>query len=398
VPRFLSYLVVVVSAVVLLGLGMYVGAHPDRLPTGVQNVLGIDASQRSIQEATDKIEDTYYRKIPKQALADAAIKGMVASLHDQFSNYFTKKEYADFKLQTSGQFSGVGMTVTGAPLGLKVSSTYPKSPARAGGLKPGDVITAVNGTPLKGKSETAATAIIKGPEGSKVDLTWVRDGKKTTKTFERKALAVPVVTSSLAECKDTKVAVVRLSSFTTGAGKAVKAAIEKQRKKGAKAIVLDLRENGGGLVTEAQAVSSLFLKNGKIVTTRGRDVPTTTLNATGNPIAPDDPLVVLVDGNSASASEITAGALQDRKRATLVGTHTYGKGIFQEVLPMDNGGAMDITAGQYFLPSGRNIGGKGVTRGAGLTPTVKTPPTDSAAHAREALRTAVCTAAGKKTA
>jgi carboxyl-terminal processing protease len=142
-------------------------------------------------------------------------------------------------------------------------------------------------------------------------------------------------------------------------------------KDGAKGVVLDLRGNPGGLVTEAQLVASAFLEDGKIVTTKGRSVPSRTLSATGDAVAPKLPLVVLVDHNSASAAEIVAGALQDRHRAKLVGTNTFGKGVFQEVIELSNGGALDITAGQYFTPSGRNLGGKGTDTGAGLTPDIK---------------------------
>ncbi len=135
--------------------------------------------------------------------------------------------------------------------------------------------------------------------------------------------------------------------------------------------MLDLRGNGGGLVSEAQLVASAFLSDGPIVSTRGRAVPERTLRATGDPVVPRRPLVVLVDRDTASASEIVAGALQDRKRAKVVGTRTFGKGVFQEVIELSNGGALDITAGQYFTPNGRNLGGKGVTPGSGIAPDVK---------------------------
>ena len=156
----------------------------------------------------------------------------------------------------------------------------------------------------------------------------------------------------------------------------------------AKGIVLDLRGNGGGLVTEAQLVASMFLADGKIVTTRGRAVKSQTLEAVGQPIAGKLPTVVLVDRNTASASEIVAGALQDRKRAKLVGVRTFGKGVFQQILPLDNGGALDITVGQYFLPSGRNLGGAGTKTGQGLKPDVVVRNNDDA-EGDEQLRRAL---------
>jgi carboxyl-terminal processing protease len=164
---------------------------------------------------------------------------------------------------------------------------------------------------------------------------------------------------------------VRLAQFSSGAHAEVYAALRKARKAGATEFVLDLRGNGGGLVNEAQLVASAFLADGPIVTTRGRAVPARTLRATGDPVVPRRPLVVLVDKNTASASEIVTGALQDRHRAKVVGTRTFGKGVFQQVLELSNGGALDITAGQYFTPSGRNLGGKGVTPGSGIQPDVK---------------------------
>jgi carboxyl-terminal processing protease len=183
------------------------------------------------------------------------------------------------------------------------------------------------------------------------------------------------------------------SQFSSGAHAEVYAALRRLKARGAERFVFDLRGNGGGLVTEAQLIASAFLRDGKIVTTRGRDVPERTLKATGDPIVPRRPLSVLVDRDTASASEIVTGALQDRHRATVVGTRTFGKGVFQEVIELSNGGALDITAGQYFTPSGRNLGGHGVRTGAGITPDV--PARDDPRTARdEALRVALDVAGG----
>ena len=392
--RVFAILAAVLLSAALLAVGLYAGAHPGALPGSVQDALGVDKQQQVVQEAMDTIEKTYYRKLTDDELANASISGMVKSLNDRFSNYFTPKEYAKFKQATNGEFSGVGMMVTVTPKGLKVATTYPGSPARKAGLRQGDVVVAVNGTSIAGKDENVATGLIKGEPGTPVKLTWTSPGgTKTTKSLVRSTVTVPVVSSKMATCDDQKVGVVRLATFSSGAHAQVYAAIRKLKKQGAEAIVLDLRANGGGLVTEAQLVASAFLKDGKIVTTRGRDVPSHTLSATGNPVAEKEPVVVLVDGGTASASEIVAGALQDRKRATLVGTDTFGKGVFQEILSLSNGGALDITAGQYFLPSGRNIGGVGVRRGKGLKPDVRTPADDTAKKAAAGERIAVCTAA-----
>ena len=201
-------------------------------------------------------------------------------------------------------------------------------------------------------------------------LTWVRDGRRHTKTVSRSTVTVPVVASQLRSSSGCHVGVVRLSQFSSGAHAEVYAALRKLQKRGAKVFVLDLRDNGGGLVSEAQLIASAFIADGPIVTTRGRAVKEQTLRATGDPVVPKAPVAVLVNKGTASASEIVTGALQDRERAKVVGTETFGKGVFQEVLELSNGGALDITAGQYFTPKGRNLGGKGVSQGKGIIPDV----------------------------
>jgi carboxyl-terminal processing protease len=252
------------------------------------------------------------------------------------------------------------------PLGLRIVTVYDKSPAEREGIKPGDRIIAANGRSLKGKSSEEATSLVKGPAGSSVRLTVRRAGKDREVTVTRATVSVPQVASDIATHKGTKYGVIRLAQFGSGAHSEVYAAIRQVRDRGAKGIVFDLRGNGGGLVSEAQLIASAFIAEGPIVSTRGRGVPDRTLRATGDPVAKDVPLVVLVDGDTASASEIVAGALQDTGRAEVVGTKTFGKGVFQEVIELSNGGALDITAGQYFTPKGRNLGGKGVSTGAGL--------------------------------
>jgi carboxyl-terminal processing protease len=371
-----------VLCLILLFAGIYLGAHPSGLPGFLRDPLVGDQDTRVVNEAIDTVNDTYYRKIPKKDLANKAIAGVVESLDDRFSNYFDPKSYAKFQLQQSGEFAGIGVQVVRTGGGLRIVEVYEGSPAKQAKLAVDDVVVGVNGRSLKGKSSDASVALIQGRIGTDVKLTLDRDGKRRQVTLRRETISVPAVTSSVRKIKDKKYAVVRLDQFSSGAHGEVNAALRKGLKDGAKGVVFDLRSNPGGLVTEAQLVASAFLSDGKIVTTKGRTVPSKTLSAVGDPVAPKIPLVVLVDRNSASAAEIVAGALQDRKRATLVGTRTFGKGVFQEVLELSNGGALDITAGQYFLPSGRNLGGAGVSTGSGLTPDVqasddpKTPKVD----------------------
>lgn len=369
----LAALVAVLVALALVALGAWIGArHPEALPAPVRTALAGPESNRVVREALDRIERSYYRKIPSDKLADDAIAGVVARLDDRFSQYFTPAEYRRFKDAQSSRFTGVGVAVAEDPLGLRVVHVYDGSPAQRAGIRRGDRFIAAGGRSLKGLSSDRATALVKGPQGTDVRLTVRRAGRDRTLTVRRAQVAVPVVESAMREVCDRKIGVVSLSQFSSGAHGELYTALRRLVRRGARAIVFDLRGNGGGLVDEAQLVASAFLRDGAVVTTRGRSVPERTLEATGEPIVPaGTPLVVLTDEGTASASEIVAGALQDHGRAKLVGRRTFGKGVFQEVIELSNGGALDITAGQYFTPKGRNLGGRGTDRGAGLQPDVK---------------------------
>jgi carboxyl-terminal processing protease len=363
----------VVLLPVLLVVGIWLGGHPQNLPGPVRDTLVADSQGRLYDEAVDIIERDYFRPVDENGLLNTSLDAAVKSLDDRFSNYFSPKDYQAFSEHTDGAFTGVGMTVREAPAGLKVVSVFADTPARRGGVHPGDVIVAVNGHSIAGQSSDEATTEIKGPEGSTVALTLRSDGQRRTVTLRRERVQVPVVRSAMKEAGGQPVAYVRLSSFTSGAHGEVGQAVRRLLGRGAKGVVLDLRDNGGGLLDEAVLISSLFLPDGKVVTTRGRARPEQTYTATGDAIDTKVPVVVLVNGETASASEIVTGALQDRHRATVVGTRTFGKGVFQEVERLSNGGALDITVGEYFLPSGRNLGGGGVKRGAGITPDVAAP-------------------------
>jgi carboxyl-terminal processing protease len=389
IRRALASLVV---CLILLGAGIWLGAHPDALPGVVRDSLVGDQDTRVVREAIDDVHDTYYREIPRSQLANESIHGIVDALGDRFSNYFDPKEYKKFKEQQSGEFAGVGISVTQAKGGLRIVEIFDDSPAKKAKLEVGDLIVAVDRVPLKGKSNDASVALIKGPIGSDVRLRVRHDGHAGDVTLTRATIEVPVVSSRERTVAGRKLAIVHLGQFSSGAHGELAGALRKALHDRAKGVVLDLRGNPGGLVTEAQLVASEFLSDGRIVTTKGRNVPTRTLNATGEPVAPKTPLVVLVDRNSASAAEIVAGALQDRHRAKLVGTRTFGKGVFQEVIELSNGGALDITAGQYFTPSGRNLGGKGTSTGSGLTPDVRAPD-DPKTKADESLGAALETLA-----
>ena len=390
--RSLTPLLAVLLPVCLV-LGVWLGGHPENLPGFARDAFVGDSQGRLYDEALDTIADNYYRPVDKDKLLDEGLNAGVKSLEDRFSAYFDPDAYKEFEEATEGKFEGVGMTVEAVDRGLRVLAVFDESPAQRAGIRARDVITSADGKSLAGKTTEQATALIKGPAGSTVTLE-VATGKEQPRTLKlrRERVEVPVVESEMRRSGGTSIAHVRLSSFTSGAHGELRQAIDGLLDKGAEGVVLDLRNNGGGLLNEAVLVSSIFVGDGTIVSTDGRTRPRRVFEAAGNPIDSKIPVVVLVNGESASASEIVAGALQDRERAEVVGTRTFGKGVFQEVRELSNGGALDITVGEYFTPKGRNLGGGGVERGAGVKPDVeakddpKTPRRDEALQA--ALREA----------
>jgi carboxyl-terminal processing protease len=380
-PQRLWIAVLAALLPILLVAGIWLGGHPEDLPGFARSAFVRDHTTLVVDEAIDRISSDYYRPIAKGRLADASISGAVASLRDRFSHYLTPKEFREFNAPPS--FTGIGVAVGPDPRGLRIAHVFDSSPAARARLKAGELIVAVNGRRLAGLSANMATALIKGLPGTDVVLTIEEQGQTRrnprhtkrgiTRTVKitRATISEPVVASTMKTVHGVKLGAVSLATFSPGAHGEVRSAVQRVLHSGARGIVLDLRANGGGLVEEAQLIASIFIPKGAIVSTRGRNQPTQTLAATGDAIAPSIPVVVLVDGNTASAAEIVTAALQDHHRATVVGTHTFGKGVFQEEEPLSNGGALDITVGEYFTPAGRNLGGGGVKQGAGIVPEVR---------------------------
>jgi carboxyl-terminal processing protease len=382
---------------ILLALGIWLGGHPRDLPGFLRSAFVEDRQTRVVDEAIDRIASDYYRPIPASKLANASIAGVVTSLGDRFSHYLTPAEYHEFN--TPPHFTGIGVAVGPQHRGLLIAHVFNSSPAARAGLKPGDLIVRVNGRKLEGLSPDSATALIKGLPGTNVELeieaaTSSRSARRVVRKVRitRATISEPVVASLSRTVGHVKLGVVALATFSSGAHGEVREAVEHALHSGARGIILDLRSNGGGLVEEAQLVASIFVAKGTIVSTRGRSQPSTTLPATGDAIPGSIPVVVLVDGSTASAAEIVAAALQDHHRATIVGTHTFGKGVFQEQEPLSNGGALEITVGEYFTPAGRNLGGGGVKQGAGIIPEVRVP---SGVDTQRGLTVALDTLAAK---
>jgi len=358
-------------AIVILCVGIWLGGHSSVLPEPIRSAFVGDDQARLMQEALDVIDAAYYREVDRDKLLDEGIAGAVSSLDDRFSHYFDPRTYERFKHVTNPSFSGIGVTVQGDPKGLRIAQVLDDSPAQRAGLRKGDRIVAVGRRTLAGHPSSYAVGLIKGAPGTRVELTFERDGRRFVKTLERAEIREPVVDERMVRTRSGRFGHVAYTSFTTESSEQVRNAVERLLARGADGIVLDLRGNGGGLLTEAVDVASIFIPDGTIVSTDGRARDRHVYTASGGAIDPDVPVVALVDHDTASAAEIVAGALQDRGRARVVGTRTYGKGVFQEVRELSNGGALDITVGQYFLPSGRNIGGRGVGPGRGIQPDVR---------------------------
>jgi carboxyl-terminal processing protease len=380
-PRQPLNVALVLLLPILLVLGLWWGGHPEDLPGFLRSAFVASPQTQVVDEAIERIAEEYYRPIPTSRLDSASIGGLVASLGDRFSHYLSPSEYREFS--SPPHFTGIGVSVAtqlAADRGLLIERVFDSSPAARAGLKAGDLVVAVNGRKLAGTSVETAVSLIKGLPGTDVQLgvepppaehahrSAVHDVKLT-----RAVVSEPVVESLTRTVHGVKLGVVALASFSPGSHVEVREAVEHELHSGARGLVFDLRGNGGGLVEEAQLIASIFIAKGVIVTTRGRTQPTQVLDATGGAISGSIPMVVLVDSNTASSSEIVTAALQDHRRATVVGTHTFGKGVFQEEQPLSNGGALDITVGEYFTPDGRNLGGGGVKQGAGVIPEVLVP-------------------------
>jgi carboxyl-terminal processing protease len=378
--RTLIPLAAVLLAIVLVA-GLWLGGHPEHLPSFVRNQFVADHQTRVVDEAIRRIARDYYRPIPADKLSNASIAGAVSSLGDRFSHYLSPNEFREFN--SPPHFTGIGVAVGPERRGLLIAHVFDSSPAARAGLKVGDVIVAVNGRRLQGLAPDTSVALIKGVPGTDVKLVVEHRGAHPPRRnvkITRATISEPVVASTTKTVHGKKIAVIALATFSPGAHAEVREAVENALHEGAKGIVLDLRGNGGGLVDEAQLIASIFIPKGTIVSTRGRTQPSQTLVALGGAIPTKIPMVVLVDSGTASAAEIVTAALQDHRRATVVGTHTFGKGVFQEEEQLANGGALDITVGEYFTPNGRNLGGGGVKQGAGITPEVKVGNGVDSAH------------------
>jgi len=345
-------------------------------------------------EARSVIEEAYFRAVDEGDLENASVEGMVRRLRrendDRFSHFFDEEAYERFQSSASGEFSGIGTTVSEVKQGLRIARVFEDTPAEKAELKAGDLIVAVGDEPLAGVSSTDASALIKGPPGTEVEIT-VEDGetgKRRDLSIERANVRIPAVTGEIRREDGRKIAYVTLATFSRGAHGELRKQIEDLYRQGAEGLVLDLRGNGGGLLQEAVLVASIFQEDGTVVITEGRTRSRETYEAEGDAIEPR-PMAVLTNRDTASASEIVAAALQQKDLATLVGTRTFGKGTFQEVIEFDDGAALDLTVGEYLTADGTSI------LDTGVTPDIKVKSDDPEASNDRALRRALAVVAGE---
>jgi carboxyl-terminal processing protease len=372
----------------LFCLGMWLGGHPEKLPEFLRDRF-VAAPAGLTAEAAEVIQNNYFRSVDTTELGDASLQGMVRELRrrhdDRFSEYFSPQSLESFNQQIEGRFSGIGLTVAKVKRGLRASQVFAGSPAAKAGIVAGDTVVSVNGERIAGQSSAEATAKIKGPEGTEVTI-GVLDagsGKVRELTLTRAEVSLPNVSSRIESVRGRKLGYIRMLTFSEGAHGALGEAVRRVEREGAEGIVLDLRANPGGLLEEAVLSASLFLPEDEVVVTTSSRTQGRSVHETVGGTLPRRPMVVLIDRNSASAAEILTAALADDGGATVVGTRSFGKGVFQEEMGLANGGALKLTIGEYFTPEGVNL-----ARSHGIHPDVlarNDPTTKVDEAARRAL-------------
>jgi carboxyl-terminal processing protease len=349
----LGLLAALTVALIILPLRQDVGAAPSNTTETYKelNLFG---------DVFEKVRSDYVEEVSDDTLIEGAINGMLTSL-DPHSNYLNAKNFTDMKVQTRGEFGGLGIEVSMENGLIKVVSPIDDTPAARAGLKPGDLITHLNGEPVQGLSLPEAVEKMRGPENSEVTLKIRRAGRDP---FDVKLVRAKIKIQSVRSHLEGNIAYIRITSFTEQTDVGLNNAMKNLRQQAGNklvGVILDLRNNPGGLLDQAVNVSDAFLEKGEIVSTRGRRPDDAQrYNAHPGDITGGLPMVVLINGGSASASEIVAGALQDHHRAILVGTRTFGKGSVQTIIPLPGHGAMRLTTARYYTPSGRSIQARGI--------------------------------------
>ena len=334
----------------------------------ITSISGVNCSENDLYkkidlfgEVLEKINDEYVDEIDQSESMDSAINGLLQSL-DPYSGYMSPEILNEMQTETKGEFGGLGIEVSMEAGVVKVISPIDDTPASRAGIKAGDYIVKIAETQVQGKSLSEAVELMRGPVGSGIELTVRRRGEKKALTFYivREIIQIKSVKSDLIE---KEIGYIRLTSFNENSGQQIEKEIKKLEKNHTiKSYILDLRNNPGGLLSQAIKISDFFLENGEIVSTKSRKVSENRKwFAKKGDLTNGKALIVLINYGSASASEIVAGALKDHKRAIILGENSYGKGSVQSIIPLKNKGAIRLTIAKYYLPSGKSISEVGVT-------------------------------------
>ena len=346
---------------VMLAIGQGVLAEKDNSRQATQTIPLEDI--RSLSEVFGKVKQHYVEDIEDKVLLENAIRGLLTGL-DPHSAYLDKEAFTELREGTSGEFGGLGIVVGMKDGFVNVISPIDDTPAERAGVKSGDLIIRLDDKNVKGMTLEDAVSIMRGKPNTDIELTIVREGADKPLKIEI-TRAIIKIQSVRSKTLDKGFGYIRVSAFQERTGADLRKAISKLKKennKKLKGLVLDLRNNPGGLLSAAVEVSDAFLEGGTVVSIKGRDESnTTTYSAKGLDLINEAPIVVLINGGSASASEIVAGALQDHKRAIIMGTLSFGKASVQTVVPLGNGSALKLTTARYYTPSGASIQAKGIT-------------------------------------
>lgn len=377
-----------VAAVLVVGaffLGFLITQADSGAPSAVAP-LRADRPVGVVDEVRAELTSGYYRWIDPDVLRLETVDEIVAGLEDPHTDYLTPAEYESIQDTTEGTYSGIGLTVGPARRGLLVTSAL-RGPARAAGIRKGDVIVRIDGERAGGLPFDRSLALIKGETGTLVHLTVRRPRRGAIDfTVKRQDIDVPPISARMLTMgKKPKIAYVRVFAFPDGAAERIERATTRLVEQGARGAIVDLRDNPGGLFSQAVSAASIYLEEGIVCRTDGVHEEAQTFTVTGDATHPELPLVVLVNAGSASAAEILAGALYDYDRATLVGEPTFGKASVQTIAPLRNGGALKLTTAKYVTPAGADITGRGIHPGIVAVDDPLTQPDEALLIARRTL-------------
>jgi len=358
-------------------LGYLGGMYNTQILGTVLPVFGIKAyagtiDLSTVQQTYQQLKANFDGKLDTQALIDGANKGLVAAAGDQYTLYMNKSDVQTFNNELDGSIGGgIGAEIAIRNSQPTIIQILDNNPAKAAGLQAGDVIVSINGSSVSGQTLDQVVSAIRGAVGTTVKLVITRNGQTMTFTITRATVNNPSVTSTVSN----GLGIMTISRFDADTAALSRSAAQDFKQQGVKAVILDLRNNGGGYLDAAQAVAGLWLNDQEVVSEKTNGVTVDTLYSDSNPILNGLPTVVLVNGGSASASEIVTGALKDHKVATIIGEQTFGKGSVQKLIGLDNGAELKVTIAKWYTPNGYNINKQGIT------PDKIVPLTDADANA-----------------